>query len=266
MSAPIFDSHGGLPPGDARDLDRRIDAYAEAAAAAGFCGGCVLALPGRDEEADFITAVGARPGLVPIPAWPRETPDPAPPEAVLDRFLARGAKGFHIHPRAAALSPADPRFARILRGAAERDLVVFHCTYAFASVVAPPPWPGAARLPIDPLPHLAAALADLPTLRCVLLHGGGVELLRYSEFVRANPHLLLDLSLTLMKYPGSSLDLDLAFMFAAFDRRICLGTDWPDYSPAATAARFEGFTAALPPEKRRNAASGNLRRLLRLEE
>jgi hypothetical protein len=54
---PLFDSHGGLPTGEPADLDRRVAAYAEANVVASFCGGCVLALPGRDSEAGFIRAV-----------------------------------------------------------------------------------------------------------------------------------------------------------------------------------------------------------------
>ena len=61
----------------------------------------------------------------------------------------------------------------------------------------------------------------------VLLHGGDVQLLRYAELVRFNANLILDLSLTIMKYAGSSLDADLSFLFREFDRRICIGSDHP---------------------------------------
>ena len=53
------------------------------------------------------------------------------------------------------------------------------------------------------------------------------------------PNVLLDLSNTLLRYQGSSLDRDIAWLFRSFDRRICIGSDYPDYEPGQLRARFE---------------------------
>src|SRR5205085_2428141 len=90
----------------------------------------------------------------------------------------------------------------------------------------------------DPLYSLVSILKQVPEARVVLLHGGDVRLLQYSELVRFNPSLLLDLSQTLMKYPGSSIDMDLRFLFQSFDRRICIGSDFPEYSLRDVKGRF----------------------------
>jgi len=76
--------------------------------------------------------------------------------------------------------------------------------------------------------------------------------------VRFHKNLLLDLSFTIMKYEGSSIDLDIRFMFRNFDRRICIGTDHPEYSPAALEKRFSFFSQGLSEEKKQNIAYMNL--------
>lgn len=236
----FFDSHGGGRP----------QAYAAALAAAGGGGGCLQGLPGVPPALLF-EAARDLPGLLPIPAWPGAE---APLEATLDAFQALGAAGLHLHPRRCGPAVMQ-QLPEIFRGAAARGLAVFFCTYAFA--------PAGQRLPPDPLPALGEALAAAPTLRLVLLHGGGVDLLRHAEFTRANPGVLLDLSFTLMKYAGSSIDLDIAFLARTFDQRLCLGSDFPDYAPADVLARLDALVPDLPPAKRANIIGDNLRRLLR---
>lgn len=248
MTPGFFDSHGGLPPGP---LAAGVAGYAAALAAAGASEACIQALPGHAPEA-FCRALQNHPGWLPIPAWPSAD---APVAAELDRFRRLGAVGLHLHPRACGVSPDSPLLGEILQGAAARDLVVFFCSYGFA--------PAAQRLPPDPLPGLSAAMAGAPGLRLVLLHGGGVDLLHHAEFVRANPGTLLDLSFTLMKYAGSSIDLDIGFLCRSFDQRLCLGSDFPDYTPAAVLARLQQLCPELPPAKLQNILGSNLRRLLR---
>ncbi|ONG51678.1 hypothetical protein BKE38_15705 [Pseudoroseomonas deserti] len=235
----FFDSHGGGRP----------ETYAAALAAAGGSGGCLQGMPGVSPGLLFEAARGF-PALLPIPAWPAAQ---APVEATLDAFHALGAAGLHLHPRGCGAG-VMPHLPRIFQGAAARGLAVFFCTYAFA--------PAAQRLPPDPLPALVEALAEAPGLRLVLLHGGGVDLLRHAEFTRANPGVLLDLSFTLMKYAGSSIDLDMAFLARSFDQRLCLGSDFPDYTPAEVLARLDALLPDLPPGKRQNIAEKNLRRFL----
>jgi hypothetical protein len=238
----FFDSHGGLGPGG-------VAGYAAALAAAGGEGGCLQGLPHLPAAALFEAARGW-PALLPVPAWPAAG---APVEATLDGFQRLGARALHVHPRAAGFGAASP-LPGLFAGAAARGMAVFYCTYGFA--------PAAQRLPPDPLPALAEALAAAPGLRLVLLHGGGVDLLRHAEFVRANPGLLLDLSFTLMKYAGSSIDLDIGFLARSFDQRLCLGSDYPDYAPADVLACFDALLPDLPAGKRANILGANLRRLL----
>ena len=52
---------------------------------------------------------------------------------------------------------------------------------------------------------------------------------KYAELCRHNKNILLDLSLTIMKYKGSSIETDIDFLFNYFDRKICIGSDHPEW-------------------------------------
>jgi predicted TIM-barrel fold metal-dependent hydrolase len=169
-----------------------------------------------------------------------------------------GFRGIKLHPRFSGLTRRLGLLGPTLRAAGEAGLVVFLCTYLHGRLA---DYPGT-----DPLFDLVESLRQAPTTRVVLVHGGDVRLLQYAELVRHNPNLLLDLSLTLMKYAGSSLDADLRFLFRHLDQRICIGTDWPEYSAQAVRARFEDLTGDVTLQKRRNAAFCNLAGFLGMDQ
>jgi predicted TIM-barrel fold metal-dependent hydrolase len=166
------------------------------------------------------------------------------------RLRALGYSAIKIHPRFTGMDLTSPKLGHILASAAAHDLVVFFCTYQHC---------GIARYPVeDPLFSLVRALKAAPKAKVVLLHGGDVQLLRYAELVRFNENLLLDLSLTIMKYAGSSLDADLAFLFRNFDRRVCIGSDHPEYGHRELRVRFEELAAGVAQEKAENIAFKNI--------
>jgi predicted TIM-barrel fold metal-dependent hydrolase len=224
---------------------------------AGFFGACAVGLPHEQgfEHREFLAACRARENLFPVAAWPNVPSRQV--EAQLAELSAMGYRAVKIHPRLSGLSVRDPRFAQTLRLAAAADLIVFFCGYQFAA--------DSALHPVDPLPWLLEAVAGAPTLRLVLLHGGTVEILRYAESIRMKPNVLLDLSNTLQRYEGSSLDQDIAWLFRTFDRRICIGTDYPDYEPAQLRVRFEALTNGLPVDKCENIGWKNIVKFLGIE-
>lgn len=221
----------------------------------GFIGGCAVSLPGSDRVDDrvFYEASLAH-RFHPVAAWQDVAAQEI--EGRLHALSGIGYTAIKIHPRRSGLSVRDRRFGDVLRSAASAGIAVFHCTYQFGG--------GSTHAP-DPLPALMDAVESAPGLRMVLLHGGTVEALRYAECIRSNHNLLLDLSFTLNRYCGSSLDLDLSFLFRTFDRRICLGSDFPDYRPADVRARFEQLSAGLSDIKRENIAWRNISAFLGME-
>jgi predicted TIM-barrel fold metal-dependent hydrolase len=232
-------------------------AFERKLAAAGFFGACAVGLPHKEgyEHREFLAACRTGKNLFAVAAWPNVAA--AEVEGQLASLSAMGYRAVKLHPRLSGLSVRDPRFAQTLRLAAAADLIVFYCGYQFAAD---------SRLhPVDPLPWLLDALAEAPTLRMVLLHGGTVEILRYAESIRMKPNVLLDLSNTLQRYEGSSLDQDISWLFRTFDRRICIGTDYPDYEPAQLRTRFDALASGLQADKCENIGWKNIVQFLGID-
>jgi predicted TIM-barrel fold metal-dependent hydrolase len=225
---------------------------------AGFIGACAVGLPARGnyDHRDFLSACREYQNLVPVAGWS----DVSAPKIEREIFAlqALGYRAIKVHPRLSGLSVRDARFAEVLQACASAQLVVFHCTYQFGT--------DGSLHPIDPLPPLMDAVARAPNVKMVLLHGGGVEVLRYSEAIRTNPNLLLDLSLTLTRYKGSSVDFDIAHLFNTFDRRMCLGSDFPEYTPSEVRDRFEALASGLSQAKRDNIGWRNIMRMVGAEK
>lgn len=64
--------------------------------------------------------------------------------------------------------------------------------------------------------------------KIILLHGGYCELLETSEMIRPLGNVILDLSYTLLRFRETHLVDDIKFLFQTFDRRICIGSDFPE--------------------------------------
>lgn len=153
------------------------------------------------------------------------------------------------------MSLKDPRLVKTFQVAARLELPIFLCTYFHSAVSGYPTQ--------DPLFDIAALLRRAPRARVLLVHGGDVNLLRYAEMVRFNPNLLLDLSMTFMKYRSSSLDLDIRFLFEQFDRRICVGTDFPEYTHGEVRKRFIEMSKGISRTKLENIAFRNIEGFLK---
>jgi predicted TIM-barrel fold metal-dependent hydrolase len=180
-------------------------------------------------------------------------------KAELDEISNLGFAGIKIHPRISNLNYSNNRITEIIQYCAQKKLVVLYCTYAHSR---------ANRYPKhDPFYSLIEFIADCQDTQIILMHGGDVNLLKYAELVRFNPNLMLDLSMTIMKYRGSSIDQDIEFLFQKFDRRICIGTDHPEYSHADLRTHFESLCLKLNlnQEKIDNIAWQNLSKLFNVK-
>jgi len=167
----------------------------------------------------------------------------------IGRLKTCGYVGVKVHPRLSAVTYDDPRVAEVIKETAAAGLVAMLCTYSFE------PSPRCSRNTIAALSDL---LVDCEGAPLILLHGGGVRLLEVAELVRCHASTLLDLSFTLLKYQGSSLDLDMRFLCDHFDRRVCVGSDSPEFGLAAMRERFDALTNGVAREKIENIAFRNL--------
>ena len=254
---PIFDSLSH-PTLSSRWLGKDVDAsfatLANQLSSSGFAGACAIGMAGIEDynHEDFIAQCKKYELLVPIAGVGLKSQLSLLEELDLVREL--GFRGVKIHPRFSKLTRQLDSLGELFAEAAKRELVVFYCTYMHCD---------SQNYPLgDPFYSLAKLISDSPATRVVLVHGGDVSLLKYAELARFNDNLILDLSLTLMKYKGSSIDLDIRFLFEKFDRKICIGTDHPEYTHAEVRERFEFFSNKLPTDKKENAGYLNLQRFM----
>jgi len=158
-----------------------------------------------------------------------------------------GYKGIKLHPRYSNFS-LNANIAYIIKTANDLHLLPLLCSYSYSK--------NNARF-INP-DSLMDFLVLLEDAKVVLLHAGAVRLLEYMEIARTFNNVLLDLSLTLCKYEGSSIDYDISYLFKSFDRRICIGSDFPEYSLCNLRERFDFFSKELSIMKKENIAHRNL--------
>ena len=160
-----------------------------------------------------------------------------------------GYRGVKFHPRFSDFSLTSEKLAYTINKATELGLVSLLCTYFTHNSGT------ATNNNIDTLCKL---LMNVQSSRLVLLHSGTTHFLDMIDVGRSFKDVLLDLSFTMCKYEGSSLDLDLKFAFKTFDQRVCIGADWPEFSMMKLRERFDYLTSGLSDEKINNIAYKNL--------
>lgn len=171
-------------------------------------------------------------------------------EKRLQEIKKKGYIGIKLHPRIGRFTLDNPDLPFVIDKANELGLAVMLCTYFYSNSIS---------LMANNVERLADMLLRLQKeSKVILLHGGVVRLLDMMEVVRAFPNTLLDLSLTLCKYAGSSLDMDIQFMFQSFDRRVCIGSDHPEIKLSQVRERFELFASKTSIEKAENIAYKNI--------
>ncbi len=209
-------------------------------------------LGGYDERtyADWVRR--SIPGAVPV-AWcsPNDLQG-CQLSTEMARLRKLGYAGIKLHPRLARFCYDDTRLPDLIRAAADHGLVTLLCTYS-AGVRS-----DAHRMSFDSLCGLLAGIDHSPL---ILLHGGLTRVLELSEILRSCENVLLDLSFTMLRYVGSSLDLDLRFLMQTFDQRLCVGSDHPQYSLDEFRTQFDSLAQGLALSKRQNVAFANLQKL-----
>src|SRR5262245_52193124 len=171
--------------------------------------------------------------------------------AAVAQLSSAGFAGIKFHPRLNRYQPLDPRCLAAVDAAGDHGRAVFLCTLSQQL-----------DQHVPSIVEIVDRLATRPSrASIVLLHGGGTAILDLFELVRMHAQLLLDLSFTIVRYAGSSLDLDLRFLIENLDQRIVLGSDFPQYGPERALSRFAALAPDLDPEKRANILHRNLDQL-----
>ena len=116
----------------------------------------------------------------------------------------------------------------------------------------------------DPKYIIAKNLNKFKNLKILIMHGGCERLLEFAELARFYENLFLDLSLTISKYKGSSIDSDIRYLFKHFDRKITLGSDYPEIDYKYFLKRIKFFSHGLSKNKKENIFYKNAYRFLNL--
>jgi predicted TIM-barrel fold metal-dependent hydrolase len=161
--------------------------------------------------------------------------------------------GIKIHPRISGITLDNPLLPSVITEANNLNMAVLLCTYFYEATKY------AYKNNIN---NLIRLLGEVPNQKLILLHGGTVQLMAMMEIARSFREVVVDLSLTLCKYAGSSLDHDIRFLFNKFDRRICIGSDSPEFTLQEMRERFEYLSEGVPREKLLNIACNNLLRFV----
>lgn len=104
----------------------------------------------------------------------------------------------------------------------------------------------------DPKYLLTKMLNKFKNLKILIIHGGCERLLEFAELSRFYENLLLDLSLTITKYEGSSIDSDIKYLFKNFDKKITLGSDYPEIDYKYFIKRINFFSKGISNSKKEN--------------
>ena len=162
----------------------------------------------------------------------------------LKLFEKYKCKAVTIHPRSVNKNLSDLNLDKIFYLCNKKKLRIFICTYSndipknFCTS--------------DPKYVFAQAYKKYSNLKILLMHGGCERILEYSELVRFSKNILLDLSLTIMKYKNSSVDHDIKYLFQNFDQKITLGSDYPEVNYKEFINRIKFFSKGLTKNKRDN--------------
>ncbi|WP_108444429.1 amidohydrolase family protein [Halomonas denitrificans] len=170
----------------------------------------------------------------------------------LAELSERNFAGIKLHPRLNGYDPLDKNCIYTIREASSFNLVVFIDTLFRQLRVMTRHTPDI----IDKIAH------SCPDSKIVLLHGGGTSMLDVYEVVRMRKNLTMDISFSMMRYRGSSLDMDIKFIARTLDQRVTFGSDFPEYTPKECLDVALRLVENLPENKVENIFHLNLTHVL----
>lgn len=142
-------------------------------------------------------------------------------EVQISHYKDLGFRGIKIHPRFLNTNLADKKIIDSIKLAGKYDLVSLLCTVHRA-----PSKP--LKRPLHDVIH--EICDETQNNKTILLHGGYYDLFATSEVIRSFDNVLLDLSATLIRFQDTHLMSDIKYLFKTFDRRLCIGSDFPEYT------------------------------------
>ena len=214
-----------------------------------FIGACAVGISGLEKYNHklFIEKCKTIPKIYPVAGFNPNTIDIS---KELREIKKLGYKGIKIHPRFNKIKLNGSNILETFKIAEKENLIVFLCTFFSTNII---------EMPIsDPFWDLVKLIKEAPELKIILLHGGVQELMKYAELVRFNDNLLLDISYTMIRYKNSSLRYDIDYLFKHLDQKICIGSDFPEYSLSDLRKTFNYYSDKISRKKSENIAYKNI--------
>lgn len=173
----------------------------------------------------------------------------------MQRLKELGYYGIKLNPRLGKFVYDNPILPAIIYEANNANLLIMICSYCYGHDM------NTCQMGIESMINLIRACDS--ESRIIILHGGVTKLLEVSEEIRSFKNIIMDLSYTIQRFVGSSLEYDIQYLFNNFDHHLCIGSDHPQYTLSFTRKRFEKLADGIPEEKLSNIAYLNLDRLLK---
>lgn len=115
---------------------------------------------------------------------------------------------------------------------------------------------------IDPAIYFFGLAQQIKNTKLIIMHGGGSDLMRIVETCRDLHHVFFDLSMTISRYRGSSVEADIKWLCQRFDRRLIWGSDFPETLPSVALRDMLEVAGDIALEKMNNILGNNILSLL----
>jgi predicted TIM-barrel fold metal-dependent hydrolase len=191
----------------------------------GLLGGCAVSLPSitLEELELFYKKCNEVTGCILFPVAAINFSETDLEEKII-AIKSIGYTAIKIHSRLSKIDLDNDfsKLAGIFKLCEKYGLIVFFCTYYHTTID---------FTPLHSLRYyVVALLKQAPTVKLVLLHGGDVNVMDMAQLARFNNNILIDLSYTFIKFSGSSVEQDIVFLMNNLDKKICFGSDYPEYT------------------------------------
>jgi len=121
---------------------------------------------------------------------------------------------------------------------------------------------GNSNTAIVPPTYIYEIVKKFSNTNFLILHGAGSWIFKTAEMIRSLKNVHLDLSFTISRYKGSSVDLDIRWLSNNFDKRLIWGSDSPEISQKQALEDFYSVAGRLTSDKIDNILGNNIRSLL----
>ena len=139
----------------------------------------------------------------------------------LKEIYSIGYKLIKIHPRNLGLNLKKnfSFYEKIFQISQKYNFIIMWCTFDS--------WERGQLPNHNQLNLLSKLINKLKKQKIILMHGGGIDIMKYYERFRFCNNVYLDLSYTFSFFQNYSTTKDMLFLINKFDKRIVMGSDFP---------------------------------------